>query len=254
MLSIAMSTDRPRTGWRSRTRTATRWAGRGVIASAVVFFLAMTVPRVYTIAITHGDVYGRNVPASSSPRVGIVFGAGIHTDNTPTPILTDRVTAAAKLYKDGKVDKLLMSGDNRRRSYNEPEVMKQLAIGLGVPATDIALDYAGRRTYDTCWRAVNVFGVDHAVLVTQRYHMARALYLCQGMGIDAVGRGLTIDAYSSAHRLQWRVRELPAAASAVADLNLLHPKPVPGKRIDIWDPCAVHASLAKPRPPAPQGC
>jgi len=111
-----------------------------------------------------------SVPAD---RVAIVFGAGLQRDGTPSAVLRDRVATAASLYFEGKVQKLLMSGDNRFLDYNEPGSMKAYAISLGVPGEDIVLDYAGRRTYDTCYRAREIFGLDEAILVTQTYHLPR---------------------------------------------------------------------------------
>src|SRR5512140_2059301 len=132
-------------------------------------------PRIFSIK----DVMPR--------RVAIVFGAGLWRDGTPTPVLRDRVQTAANLYFSGKVEKLLMSGDNRFVNYNEPEAMRQYAIKLGVPDKDIVLDYAGRRTYDTCYRARDIFRVDSVILVTQDFHLPRALYLCNMLGVEAVG-------------------------------------------------------------------
>ena len=105
----------------------------------------------------------------------------------PSPVLRDRITTAAELYFDGKVQKLLMSGDNRFLDYNEPGAMQAYALELGVPESDIILDYAGRRTYDTCYRARFIFDVTDALVVTQAYHLPRVLVTCQGLGINAIG-------------------------------------------------------------------
>ncbi len=119
--------------------------------------------------------------------VALVFGAGIYPNGQLTPVLADRVRTAADLYQQGKVSKLLMSGDNRFEDYNEPAAMGAYARSLGVPASALAYDYAGRRTYDSCYRLKNIFGQDRAVLVTQTFHLPRALYLCQQFDVDAVG-------------------------------------------------------------------
>ncbi len=100
----------------------------------------------------------------------------------PPRYLQDRVQTAANLYFAGKVEKLLMSGDNRFVDYNEPAVMRKVALSLGVPEEAIVLDYAGRRTYDTCYRAKAIFGVTEAILVTQAFHLPRAIYLCNRLG------------------------------------------------------------------------
>lgn len=164
-------------------------------------------------------------------KVAIVFGAGITADGRPMPALADRVWTAAELYKAGKVQKLLMTGDNRFVNYNEPEAMRQYALARGVPDEDIVLDYAGRRTYDSCYRAEYIFGVQDAVLVTQWFHLDRALYTCHGLGIDAVGVAADRRDYYSARYWWWR--EVAAVTKAWLDLNLLHPTPVLGERLPI---------------------
>jgi SanA protein len=107
--------------------------------------------------------------------VAIVFGAGVWPDGRLSDILVDRVETAVELYRRGKVQKLLMTGDNRFINYNEPGRMRAYALARGVPDHDIVLDYAGRRTYDSCYRANYIFGVRDAILVTQAYHLDRAL-------------------------------------------------------------------------------
>jgi SanA protein len=188
--------------------------------------LALFVPRLVTGIYAHGRIYASSeVPPS---RVAIVFGAGLWRDGSPTPILADRVTMAANLYFSGKVEKLLMSGDNRFVDYNEPEAMRQLALSLGVPDEAIVRDYAGRRTYDTCYRARAIFGVQQAILVTQVFHMPRAIYLCNHLGVEAVGVESDLRRYPRSSMLVWRVRELLATTAALWDVNLGHPVPVLG--------------------------
>jgi SanA protein len=161
-------------------------------------------------------------------RVAIVFGAGIKYDGTPTVVLQDRVQTAANLYFAGKVEKLLMSGDNRYVDYNEPESMRQYAISLGVPDEDIVLDYAGRRTYDTCYRARDIFRTDSVILVTQDFHLPRALYICNMLGVDAVGVPADIQYYRKISRAIWHVREILATLDAINDIMYKKPVPVLG--------------------------
>lgn len=129
-------------------------------------------------------------------KVAIVFGAGLY-NNEPSYYLKDRVTTAVNLYKAGKVDKIIMSGDNRFVDYNEPQAMIDLALKMGVPEAVLQPDYAGRRTYDTCLRAKKIFKVDEAILVTQDFHMTRALYTCQALGIDSIGVTSDMSEYPS---------------------------------------------------------
>ena len=170
--------------------------------------------------------------ASVPPRrVAIVFGAGITSDGRPMAALADRVRTAVELYDAGKVQKLLMTGDNRFVDYNEPESMRQFALAHGVPDGDIVLDYAGRRTYDSCYRAGYIFGVQEAILVTQHFHLDRALYTCDKLGIDAVGVAADRRPYGAIRF--WWVRELAAVTKAWLDLNFLHPTPVLGEKLPI---------------------
>lgn len=162
-------------------------------------------------------------------RIAIVFGAEVKKDGTPSLVLKDRIETAAALYKSGKVEKLLMSGDNRFEDYNEPESMRQYALTLGIPDADIVLDFAGRRTYDTCFRAREIFGVDSAVLITQGFHLARSLFLCKAFGIDAIGVEAENYYYLKRLRLVWNTRELLATVQSVLDVYFFKPLPVLGE-------------------------
>ena len=157
-----------------------------------------------------------SVAAAPTRPVAIVFGAA-------GSILEDRVTAGAELYKAGKVRKLLMTGDNSRDGYNEPQAMKEQAIAEGIPAKDIVLDYAGFRTYDSLYRAHAIFGVTSALLVTQRYHLPRALFTARKLGIDAVG----VDAAKRTYVGQWSfdLREIAAVEVAWVQATITHPRP-----------------------------
>lgn len=181
-----------------------------------IIFLLYAKPRTYSVT---------TVPPR---RVAIVFGAGLWRDGTPTPVLRDRVQTAANLYFAGKVEKLLMSGDNRFVNYNEPESMRQYALSLGVPDEDIVLDYAGRRTYDTCYRARDIFGLRSAILVTQGFHLPRAIYLCNMLGVEGVGVPADIQYYRKISRAVWNIREVLATLDAVNDIMYKKPIPVLG--------------------------
>jgi SanA protein len=167
-----------------------------------------------------------DVPAE---RVAIVFGAGLLRDGSAGPVLRDRVETAVQLYQQGKVDKLLMSGDNSFVEYNEPEAMRQYALEFGIPDEDIVLDYAGRRTYDSCYRANVIFQVDSAILVTQSFHLPRALFLCNWFGIESTGVEANNHYFLKRSRAYWNFRELFANFQAVWDVMILKPVPIFGK-------------------------
>ena len=166
-------------------------------------------------------------------RVAIVFGARIYPDGRVSSMLGDRVETAVQLYHAGKVDKLLLSGDNRFEEYDEPGRMMDFALARGVPAEDIQPDYAGRRTYDTCYRAREVFSLTSAVLVTQEFHLPRALFTCERLGLDVVGVAADRQSYSR-RSLAWStVREIPALLIALVDVIRHTPPPVLGDPIPI---------------------
>jgi SanA protein len=176
---------------------------------------------------TQSRIY--DTPSDSPPApVAIVFGAGLYRNGTATPVLADRVAAAVELYKAGKVQKLILSGDNRFPEYNEPAAMSRLAQSLGVPEEDLIPDYAGRRTYDSCYRARFVFNVKQAVLVSQKFHLPRAVYLCDQLGIESVGLAADRRDYRLSSLILWNLREWPACASAVLETQITHPQPVLG--------------------------
>jgi SanA protein len=200
--------------------------GRLVLLLGIFAFLILLLPRVITALYSLDRIYKeQDAPLS---RVAIVFGAGLRRDGTPTPILRDRVKTAADLYFSGKVKKILMSGDNRFEYYNEPESMRQYALSLGVPDAVIAMDYAGRRTYDTCYRAKAIFGASEALLVTQKFHLPRALFLCNALGLKSYGIEADNNRYRKLSLLIWNLREQIATVGAFIDVYWSNPVPVLG--------------------------
>jgi vancomycin permeability regulator SanA len=147
----------------------------------------------------------------------VVFGAGLR-DGRPSPYLAHRLDAAAELYKTHKVKVVLVTGDNSRVEYDEPDAMRTYLTQRGVPAAKIVSDYAGFDTWDSCARAKKIFGVKQALLVTQGFHAPRAVALCRAAGIDAYGVGV-----AEPHDVTWyagEARELLAAGKATFDAAL----------------------------------
>lgn len=179
----------------------------------------------YMSAATSRDRYTNpeNVPTE---RVAIVFGAGILPDGSPTPMLADRVQAAVDLYKQGRVSKLLMTGDNSRIDYNEVAVMQKYASDRGVPVKDITLDYAGFSTYESCYRAKEIFGVEQAILITQQFHLPRAVYTCNQLGVNAIGLGTPDwEWYGEEVMRKYTMREMLATVKALWEVKIARPKP-----------------------------
>ena len=193
----------------------------------VVSLVAMSILlRLYVILSTRSMIQPED-HVTARPAA-VVFGAGLRRDGKPTAVLRDRVETAVRLYQSGKVEKILMSGDNRFVEYNEPASMREYAISLGVPEEDIVLDYAGRRTYDTCYRAKAIFGLDSAILVTQQFHLPRALYTCRALGMDVSGVAATGTQYRKLSYIYWEVREVPATFISIIENHITHPLPVLG--------------------------
>lgn len=117
----------------------------------------------------------------------LVLGAGVWEDNKPSPMLKDRLEEALRLYKAGIAPKVLVSGDHGLSDYDEVNVMKSYLIKAGIPGRDIFMDHAGFTTYDSMYRARDIFGVKRTIVVTQEYHLYRALYICDSLGVEALG-------------------------------------------------------------------
>ncbi|MYY01380.1 ElyC/SanA/YdcF family protein [Streptomyces sp. ATexAB-D23] len=212
MLRGAASRVRPRL---PRTRRGRRRAVQGLMAACV---LALA-PATWLHAFADSRVRSADdVPAR---QVAVVFGAGLW-DGKPSPYLANRLRTAAALYRDDKVKVVLVTGDNSRVEYDEPNAMRTFLVGQGVPDDRIVSDYAGFDTWDSCVRAKKIFGVDRAVLVSQGFHIRRAIALCRVAGIDAYGVGVT-----AKHDVTWYyggTREVFAAGKAALDA-LFRPDP-----------------------------
>lgn len=199
-----------------------------VLSLALV--LAPLVLRAWVGHTYRHRIYHQPATVPNRP-LAIVFGAGYWPSGRLSDALADRMEAAIALYHDGTVNKLLLSGDNRFEDYNEPAAMAAYAEARGVPREDLVLDYAGRRTYDSCYRAGAIFGVERAVLVTQDFHLPRALFTCDRLGLEVVGLAADQRAYM---RAAWYdVREVFALSRAWLDLELLRPEPILGKPIPV---------------------
>jgi vancomycin permeability regulator SanA len=207
-------------------KQALKFLRRLLLALAAAGLLVVLGPRLITTLASWSRIY--NVAAAPARPVAVVFGAGLTRSGQPTAILKDRVETAAQLYFSGKASTLLMSGDNRTLAYNEPEAMRQYALSLGVPSSAIVLDYAGRRTYDTCYRARAIFGLDSVLLVTQAFHLPRALFICSALGIQAAGVEASNHRYWPPLMLIWNVREQLATVGAFIDVYVSRPLPVLG--------------------------
>jgi vancomycin permeability regulator SanA len=156
----------------------------------------------------------RTVAEAPARDVAVVFGAGLWRGR-PSPYLAHRLDTAAELYRTGKVKVVLVTGDNSRVEYDEPDAMRTYLTGRGVPDDRIVSDYAGFDTWDSCVRAKEIFGVERALLVSQGFHIRRAVALCRSAGVEAYGVGV-----AEPHDATWYyggVREMFAAGKASLD-------------------------------------
>jgi vancomycin permeability regulator SanA len=191
--------------------------------AAVLGLLTVAGGEIWVRTAAHGRVYAEaDIPDAP---VALVLGAEVYADGSPSPFLAARLDIAERLLDAGKVKAILLSGDNRQWAYDEPADMEVYLIARGVPASQIVLDYAGFDTYDSCARAHRIFGVNRAIVVTQSFHIDRAVALCRALGVDATGIGdSTVKIYTG----PWRrdvIRERGANVKAILDV-VSHRDPV----------------------------
>ena len=209
-------------GKRSRKRRIVFWS---LISAGIIIVILVAVLLVCNLVITHqAAAHIVKTPAEAPlAQAAIVLGARVYADGTPSPMLIDRLETGIKLYKLGKVGKLLLSGDHGQADYDEVNVMLKYVLARGVPDQDVFTDHAGFDTYDTMYRARDVFKVKTALVVTQKFHLARAVYLARRLGLEATGVVADIQAYPN----EWRfaLREWPARVKAFMQANITHPRP-----------------------------
>ena len=154
----------------------------------------------------------------------LILGAGVWEGDRPSPVLKDRLMHGIALYENGAAARLLMSGDHGRKEYDEVNVMKAFAMERGVPSSHIFMDHAGFSTYESMYRARDIFKAQRIIIVTQQYHLYRAVYIARALGLDAYGVAVS-DAYTAQIHKQLRnVREMLAR---VKDFFYCVIKPLP---------------------------
>ncbi len=162
----------------------------------------------YVCASTNQQIFSPEDAADLGADCIIVLGCQVKADGTPSHMLSDRLDRAIALYKLGAAPKIIMSGDHGQTNYDEVNTMKQYAIDAGVPSQDIFMDHAGFSTYETVYRAKAIFGVKSAIIVTQKYHLYRALHIANRFDIDAVGVSADYRTYSG--QMKRDIREILA--------------------------------------------
>src|SRR6185295_7123131 len=209
--------------WRKLTYPARRWPRlfKASLAGGAAIVLAIAGANAYILLSTEGEATA-NVADVPHAEVAIVPGALVQPNGKMSGMLADRVRQAEALWKAGKVDRILVSGDHGAWIYDEPDTMRKALVAAGVPGRVIFEDHAGFDTWATMVRAHNIFDVRDAVVVTQGFHMPRALYLAHEAGIDATG--LTADQHHWGYQgRKSEVREVLSRVKAIADTTLNTP-------------------------------
>jgi SanA protein len=200
-----------------------RWFRRiifGLIAAGLLFFVLCNV---WVVSTTSGKVY-ENQTQLPDHRMALVLGTSSKSvGGGPNPYFEKRMETAADLFRNGKIDHFILSGDNRSRYYNEPMQMRSALVEKGVPATSITLDYAGLRTLDSIIRCKQIFGQDKITIITQPFHSYRALFISDYYDIDAVAMVAAEPNFENSVKV--RLREYLARTKAVLDLYLLNSAP-----------------------------
>lgn len=196
-----------------------RWVRRVLVAAAGSTVLGVAVVS-RTAAYVHvaSQPYLFTVDSAPVVPVGLVLGAEVSPDGTPSPFLRGRLDVARQLYDAGRITVIIVSGDNGTPTYDEPTAMRSYLIDAGVPASQVVADYAGFDTYDSCYRARDIFGVTQLVLISQAYHLPRSVVTCRALGLDAIGVG---DTSAQAYPAVWRSgerREVLANLKMIYDL------------------------------------
>jgi len=199
---------------------------KGVVYCALIVVIIVVIANIWVVKSTEKKVFldYHELPNSDSTKVALVLGTSKKLINgSPNPFFENRIRTAAVLYKEGKVDHFILSGDNRTRYYNEPLSMKKALMQYNIPDSVITLDYAGLRTLDSVVRSKEIFGQDELIIITQSFHSYRALFISRYYNIDAV----VLVAQEPDQEVSAKVylREYFARAKAVLDLYVLKTAP-----------------------------
>lgn len=206
-----------------------------ILCAALLCFIGVGAINIYMLSSV-SDLIVSPEDAAKLDNVDcvIVLGCLVKKDGTPSDMLADRIETGISLYELGVSDKLLMSGDHGQKEYNEVGTMKDYAIAAGVPSEDIFMDHAGFSTYESVYRAKEIFGAKKIVIVTQEYHLTRALYIAKSLGIEAYGVSADIRTYSG--QLVRDGREMLARAKDFA-YTVFKPSPT-----YLGDPVNIHGN------------
>ena len=218
-----------------KTKNKKLWIWIVAVLAGLVFLGAAAIFGVNVYVTQTADDYilsSEQAAALEDVDCILVLGCGVRNDGTPSPMLHDRLKRGVSLYEAGAAPKLLMSGDHGRDGYDEVDAMKSYAVDKGIPAKDVFMDHAGFSTYESMYRALDVFEAKKVIIVTQHYHLYRAVYIARSFGIDAYGVASDYRQYSG--QTMREVREVLARFKDAVTC-VLKPEPTyRGPAIPIW--------------------
>ncbi len=191
------------------------FAGGAISLSAVILY-------ANALILTYSSDIYHDISVVPTTTITLVLGGGMKAPGVMSDMQTDRVLQAIALYKANKTDSLIMSGDDGALRDDEVTYMRQLAIDEGVSADKIVVDPHAYRTYRSCYRALHEYGIDTMIIITQNFHLPRALYFCNEMGVRTIG--LSADLRES-YRGMWKIqiREVLARVKAVWQIQVTRP-------------------------------
>lgn len=206
---------------------------RNISLISAVVFVSVVLINVIIVKESENQIYD-NIADIPEKQAVIVLGAYVRGE-TLSPVLRDRVVSGVEIYSANKASKVLLSGDHGRTNYDEVNGMRKyiIATNSNFKVEDIFMDHAGFDTYDTMYRAKEIFGVESAIIVTQEFHINRAVYIAKQLGIDAVGYSVSEAKYPESVRLKWQIREYLSRVKAFGDIILKSKPKYLGEKIPI---------------------
>lgn len=206
------------------------------VAISIILLLSINI---FIVKTTESLIF-KNIEEAPPKQIALLLGARVYSDGSLSDILKDRALTTIELYKNGKVQKILVSGDHGKEKYDEVNTIKDFLLENGVPAEDIFLDHAGFDTYDSLYRAKSIFQVSSAIIVTQNFHLPRSVYIGKSLGLDVAGVSADRQLYINANYNE--ARESFARFKAFIDVTfqskpkfLGSPIPITGDSTLSWD-------------------
>lgn len=191
-----------------------------LLLGVVVVVFALVLGANTWVLLSARDAIVSEVTDAPTADAILVLGASVYRSGAPSPILEDRLTTAIELYREGKSEKIIVSGDHGEDRNNEPKAMQRVLIGAGIPAENIFLDHAGFDTFDSVYRARDIFQARSLLIVSQSFHLPRAVFIGKKLGLEVTGVSSDLRNYGEQTDRYNRVRETLARVKAVLDIWL----------------------------------